>query len=293
MSVLHFKELDVSTNLSVIIPVYNREKVVRRAVESVLNQTRRPLEIIVVDDGSTDGTVHALKRYEPRIIILKQEHRGVSAARNKGIKQAKGEWIALLDSDDEWLPKKLAMAQEFSSHHPEYLIFQTEEIWMRNGKRVNPKKKHQKYGGWIFRQSLPVCIISPSAVVFHKNIVQKVGLFDETFPVCEDYDLWLRVARHFPVGLDSRSGIIKYGGHQDQLSRQYWGMDYFRILAMEKHVNDVQLPRKLKKTLLETILFKLNVLLSGYRKRGKASPMLEEKYQKYQTELNELLKENC
>lgn len=280
--------LDVSKNLSVVIPVYNREQAVARAIESVLNQTRQPLEILVVNDGSTDGTLRALKRYKPHIIILNQEHRGVSAARNRGIKRAKGQWIALLDSDDEWLPKKLAMAEEFQREHPDYLIFQTEEIWVRNGKRVNPKKKHQKHGGWIFRQSLPLCIISPSAVVFHKRIVQKVGLFDEAFPVCEDYDLWLRAARYFPVGLDRRPGIIKYGGHADQLSRQYWGMDYFRILAMEKHLKDPQLPPKLKQPVLEEILFKLNVLLNGYRKRNKTNPELEEKWERYQAELAEL-----
>ncbi len=287
----HTIPLNVSQNLSVIIPVYNRESLVSRAIESVLQQTRPPLEIIVVDDGSTDGTSRVLEQYAPHIRILRQSHRGVSAARNLGIKKAKGDWIALLDSDDTWLPQKLAMAEEFHRQHPEYLIFQTEEIWIRNGRRVNPKKKHRKYGGWIFRQALPLCIVSPSAVVFHKSLVQKVGLFDESFPVCEDYDLWLRVARVAPVGLDSRPGIVKYGGHADQLSRQYWGMDYFRVLAMEKHLSDPTLPSDLRRALLEEILFKLKVLLTGYRKRGKTHPELEEKWEKYQQELARLNEE--
>ena len=271
-----------SEQVSVIIPVYNRAKPVTRAIDSVLKQTRPPLEIIVVDDGSTDETPDILRQYGSKIKIIRQAHRGVSAARNRGIRSSRGQWIALLDSDDEWLPKKLAMAEEFHHAHPEYLIFQSEEIWIRKGKRVNPKKKHRKYGGWIFKQSLPLCIVSPSAVIFHRSLLEQVGLFDESFPVCEDYDLWLRVAKKFPVGLDERAGIIKYGGHEDQLSHQYWGMDYFRVLAMEKHVNDAHLASDLKEALLKEILSKLNVLLTGYKKRNKINPELEEKFRKYQ-----------
>ena len=271
-----------SEQVSIIIPVYNRARPVTRAIDSVLKQTRPPLEIIVVDDGSTDETPDVLRQYGSKIKIIRQAHRGVSAARNRGIRSARGQWIALLDSDDEWMPKKLAMAEEFHRRHPEYLIFQSEEIWIRKGKRVNPKKKHRKYGGWIFKQSLPLCIVSPSAVIFHRSLLEQVGLFDESFPVCEDYDLWLRVAKKFPVGLDERAGIIKYGGHEDQLSHQYWGMDYFRVLAMEKHVDDAHLASDLKKALLKEILSKLNILLTGYKKRDKTNPELEEKFRKYQ-----------
>ncbi len=271
-----------SEQVSVIIPVYNRARPVTRAIDSVLKQTRPPLEIIVVDDGSTDETPDVLRQYGSKIKIIRQAHRGVSAARNRGIRSASGQWIALLDSDDEWMPKKLAMAEEFHRRHPEYLIFQSEEIWIRKGKRVNPKKKHRKYGGWIFKQSLPLCIVSPSAVIFHRSLPEQVGLFDESFPVCEDYDLWLRVAKKLPIGLDERAGIIKYGGHEDQLSHQYWGMDYFRVLAMEKHVDDAHLSSDLKEALLKEILSKLNILLTGYKKRNKTNPELEEKFRKYQ-----------
>lgn len=274
--------------VSVIVPVYNRAKLVTRAIDSVLKQSRPPLEIIVVDDGSTDETPDVLRQYGSKIKIIRQAHRGVSAARNRGIRSARGQWIALLDSDDEWLPKKLAMAEEFHHAHPEYLIFQSEEIWIRKGKRVNPKKKHRKYGGWIFKQSLPLCIVSPSAVIFHRSLLEQVGLFDESFPVCEDYDLWLRVAKKFPVGLDERAGIIKYGGHEDQLSHQYWGMDYFRVLAMEKHIDDAHLASDLKEALLKEILSKLNVLLTGYKKRNKTNPELEEKFRKYQLMLQNI-----
>ncbi len=277
--------------ISVIIPVYNRPQMVKRAIESVLAQTEAAHEILVINDGSTDGTPCILEMFGKRITVVNQTHKGVSAARNTGIRLARGEWIALLDSDDEWLPEKLAMAREFHESHPQYLIFQSQEIWIRHGKRVNPKKKHQKYGGWIFRQSLPLCIVSPSAVVIHQSVFKKVGLFDENFPVCEDYDLWLRVARLFPIGLDSRPGIVKYGGHEDQLSRKYWGMDYYRVLAIEKHLIENNLPPDLRQAALEEILKKLQVLISGYQKRGRRNFQLEEKWRRYREQLISL-KEN-
>ncbi len=277
--------------VSVIIPVYNRPEMVRRAIDSVLNQTNPPLEIIVVDDGSTDSTPDVLRGYGSKIKVLRRQHQGVSAARNHGIRLAQGTWIALLDSDDEWLPQKLAMAEEYHRDHPEFLIFQSQEIWIRHGKRVNPKKKHRKYAGWIFKQSLPLCIVSPSAVIFHRSVIEKVGFFDEAFPVCEDYDLWLRVSRRFAVGLDERPGIVKYGGHEDQLSRRYWGMDYYRVLAIERHLQDPALPEELKEAALKEILFKLEVLRSGYRKRGKINKEIEAKFKRYESMLEEMEKE--
>ncbi len=274
--------------ISVIIPVYNRAQMVKRAIDSVLAQTDPAHEIIVVDDGSTDATPMVLKDYQHRIHIVRQTNKGVSAARNAGIHKATGDWLAFLDSDDEWLPEKLSLAKDFLNHHPEYLIFQSEEIWIRRGKRVNPKKKHQKYGGWIFKQSLPLCIVSPSAVVIHRSVFEHVGLFDESFPVCEDYDLWLRVARKFPIGLDRRFGIIKYGGHDDQLSKKYWGMDFYRVKAIEKHLNDDSLPLELKIAALQEALKKLMILIKGFKKRAKSTIELEHKFQFYSEQLKHL-----
>ncbi len=274
--------------ISVIIPVYNRAQMVKRAIDSVLAQTDPVHEIIVVDDGSTDATPMVLKDYQHRIHIVRQTNKGVSAARNAGIHEATGDWLAFLDSDDEWLPEKLSLAKDFLNHHPEYLIFQSEEIWIRRGKRVNPKKKHQKYGGWIFKQSLPLCIVSPSAVVIHRSVFEHVGVFDESFPVCEDYDLWLRVARKFPIGLDRRFGIIKYGGHDDQLSKKYWGMDFYRVKAIEKHLNDDSLPLELKIAALQEALKKLMILIKGFKKRAKSTTELEHKFQFYSEQLKHL-----
>jgi len=267
---------------SVIIPVYNRAGTIRRALESVLNQTYPAQEIIVVDDASTDQTAEILYSYLPKIRIIRfPENRGVSAARNAGIHHAQGEWIAFLDSDYQWLPQKLEMAVEFHRSHPDLLIFQSEEIWMRKGRRVNPAKKHRKLAGQIFKPSLALCLISPSAVVVHRSLFTLLGAFDESLPVCEDYDLWLRITRHFPVGLDQRFGIVKYGGHKDQLSRKYWGMDRFRIQAMEKQLNDPSLPTEMRVWVLEELIKKTEILITGGKKRGKDVTELESKLDRF------------
>lgn len=272
-------------NFSVIIPVYNRPKLIQRAIKSVIEQSKSAQEIIVINDGSTDQTKSALKAYQNDIIIIDQPNLGVSAARNAGIRIAKNEWLAFLDSDDEWHKDKLLRAETFNDKNPRYKIFQSDEIWIRNGKRVNPKIKHQKFNGWIYKQSLPLCIVSPSAVIIHKNVFLDVGLFDEKFFVCEDYDLWLRISRKYPIGLDNFEGLIKYGGHSDQLSRKYWGMDHFRVMAMEKQLKDSSLPDDLRKFTLRAITLKLNILIKGYKKRNKNTSELEDKLDKYMSEL--------
>lgn len=274
--------------ISVIIPVYNRQNLIKRAVDSVLRQTEKPWEIIVINDGSTDDTIEILEEYEELIHLITQNHSGVSAARNRGIKAALGDWIALLDSDDEWLPVKLQNAARFHHRFPEFKIFQSEELWVRNGRRVNPRKKHQKLSGWIFRQSLPLCIVSPSAVLIEKELFREVGYFDESFPVCEDYDLWLRATRKYPIGLDANFDLIKYGGHQDQLSKKYWGMDSYRIKAMEKHLMDPALPSEQRMWILEEAIRKLDILIRGYQKRSKNVSILKSKRDQFQKELSSI-----
>ena len=161
-------------DISVIIPTFNRKSVLSRAVRSVLNQHVDPkidsFELIIADDGSTDGTKDDIVREFPRIRYLRWEtQKGPSFARNRAAEIAQGQWLAFLDSDDEWKQNKLQEQLTFFKNHPDYRICQTEEIWIRNGVRVNPMKKHQKYGGFIFEQCLPLCIISPSAVMLKKK----------------------------------------------------------------------------------------------------------------------------
>ena len=222
------------TMISVIIPTYNRAHLLPRALDSILSQSCLPNEIIVVDDGSTDDTSVLVTSVYPEIVFIQQSNTGVSCARNVGIKRASGDWIAFLDSDDEWFPEKLEVQMNALYKNPELKICHTNEIWIRNGTRVNPKKKHEKFGGWIFQKCLPLCCISPSSVIIHKSIFDEAGLFDDSLLVCEDYDLWLRITARNPVLYIEKPLLRKYGGHNDQLSRKYWGMDRFRIKSLEK-----------------------------------------------------------
>ena len=253
-------------DISVIIPAFNRAHTLPKALDSVLSQTLKPREIIVVDDGSTDETNAVLANY-PGLCIISQDNRGVSAARNMGIKKAGGEWLAFLDSDDEWLKEKLEKQWD-AICIDDKLICHTEEIWIRNGKRVNPMKKHQKFGGWIYERCLPLCVISPSSVMIHRSVFEDVGVFDESLEVCEDYDLWLRICAKYSVLFIDEPLIVKYGGHEDQLSRKYWGMDRFRVKALEKMMSFGALNDEDEKATVNMILQKCGIIINGMKKRG-------------------------
>jgi len=219
--------------VSVIIPTYNRGWILKEAVDSVIAQDFKDFELIVVDDGSTDNTQDILNSYKEDIIVLKQNNKGVSSARNRGIASASGQYVSFLDSDDLWLPQKLSIQIDFFNANPDALICQTEEKWIRNGIFVNPKKRHKKLSGDIFEQSLYLCLVSPSAVMIKQNLFEEVGMFDESLPACEDYDMWLRVSCRYPVFLIDTPLIIKRGGHADQLSRSS-GLDRYRIQSLKK-----------------------------------------------------------
>ncbi len=255
-------------NISVVIPTYNRRKTIGRSIDSVLNQTLFPSEIIVVDDGSTDGTSDYIQSNFPSIRLLQQTNKGVSSARNMGIRSSNSDWVALLDSDDEWFPQKLEKQVMTLSQSPDIKFCHTEEIWIRNGVRVNQMKKHQKYGGHIFYKCLDMCRISPSSVLFHQSILDDVGYFDKDLKVCEDYDLWLRITAKFPVLYIDESLIKKYGGHEDQLSRVKDGIESHRIKVLEKLImkkfTSVQ-----RNAMLKTLIEKLTIFSIGAQKRGK------------------------
>lgn len=256
-------------NVTVIIPTYNRREKLRKALHSVLAQRDVSFELIVVDDGSSDGTAEMIAKEFPSVTYLYQKNQGPAAARNRGMERARGEWIAFLDSDDEWMPGKLAAQLEFFSRHPDYKICQTEEIWIRNGRRVNPRKKHQKFGGWIFEKCLPLCIVSPSAVMMHRRLLEEVGLFDESLPACEDYDLWLRIASRLPIGLIERPYVLKYGGHADQRSREFPAMDRFRIASLAKLLGSGILTQGQAEAARQMLQIKSRIYTAGALKRGK------------------------
>ena len=266
--------------VSVVIPTYNREKFIVDCVQSVRAQSLLACEIIVVDDGSIDETYQNLKELgfgsrtsaKQKLRYIYQENRGVSAARNLGIKEAKSEYIALLDSDDFWLPTKLErQINNLRRNKAHVRLCHTDEIWMRNGLRVNSHKKHKKEGGDIFLNCLKMCCISPSSVLLHKSVFDDIGVFDENLPVCEDYDFWLRYCAKEEVSFVNERLLIKNGGHESQLSQKYWGMDRFRVYALEKLLNEADMMPLYRLKAIRELIGKLNILITGAKKRNNDS----------------------
>ncbi len=255
--------------ISIIIPTFNRLELLSRALDSVYRQSFSDFEVIVVDDGSGDGTAEMISTKFPQVYYHYQDNAGVSSARNKGLLNAKADWIAFLDSDDEWLPEKLLQQVQLIEQNPGAKICHTEEIWIRNGTRVNQMKKHRKAGGWIFQQCLPLCAMSPSSIMIHRTVFEDVGVFDIELPACEDYDLWLRIAAKYPVLYIEQPLIKKYGGHEDQLSQKYWGMDRYRIKALEKIIKQNELNEEHREWAITMLLKKARIFQQGALKRGK------------------------
>ncbi len=281
--------------ISVIIPTYNRARFLSEAIESVLSQSafqsgKYGFEIIIIDDGSTDETKKIIERFTGPIYYYYQPHQGVSRARNHGLERAKGEFIAFLDSDDLWLPEKIKIQMNVMETFPNLMGCTSDEIWLRRGKRVNPKEKHRKYSGWIFPQALPLCILSLSASLFRRIVFEEIGRFDEALPVCEDYDFSLRYSLRYPLHLIDRPLIIKRGGHEDQLSKKFWGMDRFRIQALLKLLSLNLTPHQAFLVRRE-IWRKAKIISQGAVKRGNFE--LAQYYQnlmdKMEEELNHIL----
>jgi glycosyltransferase involved in cell wall biosynthesis len=254
--------------VSVIIPTYNRADLVRQAVASVKAQTYRDFEIVVVDDGGTDGTFEALAAWPELRLLRHAGRRGVSAARNTGIAAARGQWLAFLDSDDLWLPDKLARQMAYLEGRPDLGLCQTDEIWVRRGVRVNKPLSHRQQGGRIFLPSLTRCMISPSAVTLNRRLFEDHGVFDATLAAAEDYDLWLRLTWRYEVGLVDEPLVIKRGGHPDQLSRQ-WGLDRFRIRALVKLLDEPDLPDPYARAARNLLAVKCAIYAQGCDKRGR------------------------
>ncbi len=254
--------------ISVIIPVHNRVGRVAEAIRSVFDQTLPAAEVIVVDDGSDDGTDKLLAGFADTIRVQRlARNSGVSAARNAGVRTANSAWIAFLDSDDRWAADKLAHQWAYREQNPHYQALQCEEIWIRNNVRVNPHKHHAKPGGWIWARSLELCLVSPSALLMGKALFESLGAFDESLPACEDYDLWLRLGRKHVVGLAPGANVIKHGGHDDQLSRRYPAMDRFRVAALTKALHGESDP-EYRRQIVTILKKKLEILIQGARKRG-------------------------
>lgn len=257
--------------VTVIIPTCNRKHLLRKAIGSVLAQTYPHFELIVVDDGPVDdGTAELVASYGPGIIYKKQENRGPAAARNTGIRTARHELIVFLDDDDRFEPRKLAIQVGAMLKDPASLISHTQEIWYRHGKHLNQKKKHRKNRGDIFAQSLKLCAVSMSTVMVRRELFDRVGLFDEELPCCEDYDFWLRVSVDHPFLLIAEPLTFKDGGRPDQVSRRYRiGMDRFRIRAIEKILSSSALSLDQRRLARDELVRKCTIYGNGCIKHGR------------------------
>jgi len=152
-------------------------------------------------------------------------------------------------------------------------FFHTNEIWIRNGIRVNQMKKHKKYGGYIFEKCLDICRISPSSVLIQKEVFEIIGIFDESLRVCEDYDLWLRITSKYPVVFLDIPLIYKYGGHVDQLSKVNDGIESYRIQSLEKIIKSGFLSDEQKVMAVNTLVNKMKIYSKGLEKRKKLAAL--------------------
>jgi len=256
---------------SIIIPTYNRRVFLKKAIDSVLCQSFNDFEIIIVDDGSNDGTRDLILSYDDaRIRCVYQDNHGVAYTRNVGLTQSSGSFIAFLDSDDWWHEDKLKTAAEYINRYPEINIFHTEEVWYRNGELLAQKSKHKKPTGYVYKNALPLCCISISTAVINKTVFDKIGIFDEALTACEDYDFWLRATNTYEVMLIPEFLTLKDGGRPDQLSSSVWGLDRFRIKALKKMLLSETLSPERYESTLEELKKKCRIFAKGCIKHGKA-----------------------
>lgn len=264
--------------IDIIIPTYNRAYCLERAINSVLKQTYKNFNLLIIDDNSSDNTKEITNQYlnDERVSYYKLDvNKGVSAARNIGIEKSTSSWVAFLDSDDEWLEDKLTKQVEYINLNPNLPLIHGEEIWYRNNKRVNPKKIHKKSGGHIFERCLKLCLISPSAVIIKKEILDEFKGFDEQFVVCEDYDLWLKITAKYEIGFIEDPILNKFGGHEDQLSAKYFAMDYYRVKSIYLLNKKSELTINQKMMSLTELAVKAKVLINGYIKHNNTKDLVE------------------
>jgi glycosyltransferase involved in cell wall biosynthesis len=224
--------MNTSPQVSVIIPTFNRRDYLPIALDSVLAQTYTDYEIVIIDDGSTDDTRDILAPYEQRIRYFYQENRGIAAARNRGIEEARGTCIALLDSDDYWLPGKLACQVEGLEENPQWGMVATRCSSISPDGRF---RRHNRPGksGWILTDLFKSNFIRTSSAMITRECLEQVGVFDTSLPECEEYDLWLRIAHRYPIGFINQP-LTVYTDNPHGVSIDSLAGRHFRITVLEK-----------------------------------------------------------
>ncbi len=254
--------------VSAVIPTFDRREDVVLAVRSVLSQTYPAIEIVVVDDGSRDGTAERLRElFGDRVRILRTNRLGVSGARNHGIAAAKGEYIGLLDSDDEWEKEKIAKQVAFLEARPDYGMVLTDIAQMDRDRKtfaVFHRRDHLPEDGMILRHVLLQPALAPSCALIRKRVLDEVGVFDTSLPTAEDIELHLRIALRFPIGVLAEPLTRCMRGHDglSALGRTY--DDY--MFALERFLLDHRLeipPEDRARALREASIRNMRGLLGG------------------------------
>jgi glycosyltransferase involved in cell wall biosynthesis len=222
----------MQATVSVIIPTYNREQLVRTAIDSVLQQSYPDTEIVIIDDGSTDATRDSVAGYGDRVRYFHQENRGIAGARNAGIRAARGSYIAFLDSDDYWKPEKLARQMQLFAKHPEYGLVACQCASVRVDGSYREKNRPGS-SGWVLRELFHKNFIRTSSAVIRAACFDRVGLFDERLRECEEYDLWMRIAARYPIGFINES-LAVYVDNLDGASVDSLTGRLYRLQTLEK-----------------------------------------------------------
>ena len=253
--------------VSVVIPVFNRPRSLEQAITSVLGQSRQVFEMIVVDDSSKEDLSRC------RNLVEASGHRwlslpsniGPAGARNTGAAEVRGDWIAFLDSDDIWRPRKLQSQVDWHRRHPEIRVSQCEEAWFRHGQPVRkPAAWRQPETGRIFEACVHRCLIGPSCVMIERSLFHDLGGFDPSYRVCEDYELWLRLTLRESVGLVEGGPLVeRRAGQPDQLSVITPAMDRFRVRALQGLLRSAELSPSQSCLVLDAIAEKAGILARG------------------------------
>jgi len=256
-------------SVSVVIPTYNYAKYIARSVESVVNQSFQDFEILVVDDGSTDNTREVIEtKYKTKVRYFYQENSGAPSARNRGIEESKGDYLAFLDADDEWFPSKLEkQIDKFkSSADTVGLIYSGfAYIWGESedkGNKIIPTLR-----GNIFPSFLKGSVLGSPTPVIRKPCFQKAGTFDETLPSSQDWDMWLRISKHYEVDFVP-DVLAKHYIHDDQISeRMDLKIQGIEMVIQKHHEDFSHYPLILSRHLCE--LGKLNTIMRNWKEACK------------------------
>jgi len=269
------------SKVSVIIPTFNRRDYLPIALNSVLAQTYRDYEIIVIDDGSSDDTREILTPYAKSIRYFYQENRGIAGARNRGIGESRGPYIALLDSDDYWLPRKLEHQIAHLKENPQWGMVATRCSSISADGRFRKQNRPGK-SGWILTDLFRSNFIRTSSAMITRECLDRVGCFDESLPECEEYDLWLRIARHYPVAFINEP-LTVYTDNPHGVSTDSLAGRLVRLKVLEKEYLKECIPQALYRKRLAR---NYHYVGRHYLKRGERSE--GKKYLKQALSLNPL-----